>query len=114
MVGPRRSQATDNTDNTDSKTNSKQVAVDPIGVLGVILGPSDRCCPCCPWRLLVPCPPWLYLASGSDRSWNLITLLVVPFPVSMWNGARVLIVVQSPLPFQPALASSMRPSIHFV
>ena len=55
-----------------------------------------------------------YFASGSGRIWKLITLLVVPLPVSMWNGARVLIVVQSPLPFQPPFGSSMRPSIHFV
>src|SRR6476620_5965053 len=55
-----------------------------------------------------------YFASGSGRTWNLITLLVVPLPVSMWNGARVLTVDHRPLPFQPVLASSMRPSIHFV
>src|SRR5436190_20922463 len=55
-----------------------------------------------------------YFASGSGRSWNLITLLVVPFAVSMWNGARVLTVDQMPRPFQPAAGSSMRPSIHFV
>ena len=53
-------------------------------------------------------------ASGSGRSWNCITLLVVPLPVSMWNGARVLIVAQRPRPFQPPFGSSMRPSIHFV
>ena len=33
-----------------------------------------------------------YFASGSGRSWKCITLLVVPRPVSMWNGARVLTV----------------------
>ena len=57
---------------------------------------------------------WPHFASGSGRSWNGITLLVVPLPVSMWNGARVLTVDHSPLPFQPAVGSSMRPSIHFV
>jgi rhodanese-related sulfurtransferase len=31
----------------------------------------------------------VHLASGSGRSWNLTTLLVVPFPPSMWNGVRV-------------------------
>ena len=55
-----------------------------------------------------------HLASGSGRSWNFITLLVVPFPPSMWNGARVLTVAHRPLPFHPALGSSIRPSIHFV
>jgi hypothetical protein len=55
-----------------------------------------------------------YFASGSGRTWNFITLLVVPLPVSMWNGVLVDIVVQMPRPFQPALGSSMRPSIHFV
>jgi hypothetical protein len=57
---------------------------------------------------------WDYFASGSGRIWNFITLLVVPLPVSMWNGVLVEIVVQMPRPFQPALGSSMRPSIHFV
>src|SRR3712207_52994 len=55
-----------------------------------------------------------YLANGSGRSWNRYTLLVVPFPPSMWKGARVLIVAQRPRPFQPAFASSMRPSSHLV
>jgi GAF domain-containing protein len=55
-----------------------------------------------------------YLASGSGLNWNLTTLLVVPFPVSMWNGERVLTVDQSPRPFQPPFGSSMRPSSHFV
>ena len=55
-----------------------------------------------------------YFASGSGLSWNCISLLVVPLPVSMWNGVRVLIVAHSPLPFQPFAGSSMRPSIHFV
>ena len=56
----------------------------------------------------------VYFASGSGRIWNLITLLVVPLPVSMWNGARVLTVDHRPLPFHPAWGSSIRPSIHFV
>ncbi len=30
-----------------------------------------------------------HFASGSGRSWKCSTLLVVPFPVSMWKGARV-------------------------
>ena len=51
-------------------------------------------------------------ASGSGRSWNLTTFGRVPLPPSMWNGARVLVVAHSPLPFHPAAASSMRPSIH--
>jgi hypothetical protein len=32
------------------------------------------------------------LANGSGLNWKCITLLVVPFPVSMWNGVRVLMV----------------------
>ena len=55
-----------------------------------------------------------YFASGSGRIWNFITLLVVPLPVSMWNGVLVDIVVQTPRPFHPAFGSSIRPSIHFV
>ena len=53
-----------------------------------------------------------YFASGSGRTWNLTTLLVVPRPVSMWNGVRVLTVDHSPFPFHPAFGSSMRPSSH--
>ena len=64
--------------------------------------------------LLISCSRSTYFASGSGRSWNCITLLVVPLPVSMWNGARVLMVAHRPLPFQPFAGSSMRPSIHFV
>jgi hypothetical protein len=30
-----------------------------------------------------------YFASGSGRTWNLTSLLVVPLPPSSWNGARV-------------------------
>jgi hypothetical protein len=55
-----------------------------------------------------------YLASGEGRNWKCRTLLGVPLPPSMWNGARVLTVAHRPFPFQPARASSMRPSIHFV
>src|SRR5262245_25485100 len=32
---------------------------------------------------------WIYLDNGSGRTWNLMILLVVPLPPSMWNGARV-------------------------
>src|SRR6266571_6909280 len=62
-------------------------------------------------RALGTFPP--YFATGSGRIWKCITIGGVPFPVSMWNGVRVLVVVQSPRPFQPACASSMRPSSHF-
>ena len=34
----------------------------------------------------------------------------VPFPVSMWNGVRVLVVTHSPRPFHPPFGLSMRPS----
>ena len=53
-------------------------------------------------------------ASGSGRIWNLNTLLVVPGPVSMWKGARLLNVANIPRPFQPPFGSSIRPSIHLV
>ena len=33
--------------------------------------------------------PARYFASGSGRSWKCTTLLGVPLPVSVWNGARV-------------------------
>ena len=56
----------------------------------------------------------VYRARGFGRIWNRTILLVVPLPVSMWNGARVLMVDQMPRPFQPAFTSSIRPSIHFV
>ena len=36
-----------------------------------------------------PPPPAGYFASGSGRSWKCATLLGVPLPVSVWNGARV-------------------------
>ena len=55
-----------------------------------------------------------YFASASGRIWKCTTLLGVPAPVSAWNGARVLQVAQTPRPFQPRSASSMRPSIHLV
>jgi hypothetical protein len=54
-----------------------------------------------------------YCASGSGRIWNFTTLLMVPLPVSLWNGARVAQVVHSPLPFHPAFESSILPSIPF-
>ena len=53
-------------------------------------------------------------ASGSGRIWKCITLLDVPLPVSMWNGARVETVAHRPRPFQPPLGSSIRPSIHLL
>src|SRR6185503_398719 len=52
-------------------------------------------------------PSQFYLSSGLLRTWNLINLLVVPLPPSEWNGARVAIVVQMPLPFHPPFGSSM-------
>src|SRR5687768_8427459 len=43
--------------------------------------------------LLISCSKVVdHFASGSGLTWNCITLLVVPLPPSMWNGARVLIV----------------------
>jgi len=54
-----------------------------------------------------------YRASGSGRSWKWTTLLLVPLPVSLWNGVRVAQVDHRPLPFQPVFGSSMRPSSPF-
>ena len=54
------------------------------------------------------------LCKRIGTSWNFRTLLVVPAPPSTWNGALVLKVAHSPLPFHPASGSSMRPSIHLV
>jgi hypothetical protein len=59
-------------------------------------------------------PPLSHRASGSGRSCSLYTLLVVPLPPSMWNGARVLIVAHRPRPFHPPSGSSIRPSTHLV
>src|SRR5436190_19869089 len=55
-----------------------------------------------------------YLESGSGRSWNFTTLLVVPLPPSRWKGALVLYVAHMAFPFQPAFGSSTRASIHLV
>lgn len=52
-------------------------------------------------------------ANGSGRNWNFTTLLEVPLPVSLWNGARVAHVDHTPFPFHPALGSSILPSIPF-
>ena len=73
--------------------------------------PATRRDPSC---VCAPAGSEPHRASGSGRSWKRMTLLVVPWPPSMWNGVRVLIVVHTPRPFQPASGSSMRPSIHFV
>jgi len=35
----------------------------------------------------------VYFANGSGLTWNFTSLLVVPLPVSVWNGARVANVV---------------------
>src|SRR5206468_7980453 len=65
---------------------------------------------------LVDCSQRLfdYRAKGLGRSWKWSTLLVVPLPVSMWNGARVLTVAKRLRPFQPPFGLSIRPSIHLV
>ena len=52
-----------------------------------------------------------HFASGSGLTWNFSSLLGTPLPPSMWNGARVEMLVKMPLPFQPPLGLSMRPSI---
>ena len=50
-------------------------------------------------------------ASGSGRIWNLTTLDKVPLPPSRCWGVRFPVVDHRPLPFQPALGSSMRASM---
>jgi hypothetical protein len=49
-------------------------------------------------------------ASGSGRSWKCTAMGFLPLPPSMSHGARSPLVVHRPRPFQPALASSIRPS----
>src|SRR6266545_6658948 len=52
-----------------------------------------------------------YFASGSGRIWNFTSFGRSPLPTpSSWNGVRLPVVAQTPRPFQPAFASSMRPS----
>src|SRR5215831_651476 len=53
-------------------------------------------------------------ASGSGRICSLKTFGLASVPPSLWNTVRVPEVVHSPLPFQPALGSSMRPSTFLV
>src|SRR5439155_18607364 len=43
-----------------------------------------------------------HFANGCVLAWNLTSLLVVPLPPSMWNGARVAYVVKTAFPFHPA------------
>ena len=54
--------------------------------------------------------PAHYLASGSGRSWKCAASGLVPLPPSISHGVRSPLAAQMPLPFQPALGSSMRPS----
>src|ERR1043166_7902439 len=49
-------------------------------------------------------------ASGSGRSWKCTANGCMPLPPSFNQGARSPLVVQSPRPFHPAFASSIRPS----
>src|SRR5262249_15773955 len=74
---------------------------------------SRRCCQADTRERNKKCEWAHHFANGSGRIWKWRTLLVVPLPVSMWNGARVPTVAHNPLPFQPAFGSSIRPSIHF-
>ena len=51
-----------------------------------------------------------YFASGSGRSWMCTARGLAPLPPSISHGVRSPLALHSPLPFQPAAASSMRPS----
>src|SRR5437867_11082033 len=50
-----------------------------------------------------------HFASGSVLTWKWTALLCVPLPPSSCHGVRLAQPVHSPLPFQPAFASSIRP-----
>src|SRR5215510_12705272 len=52
----------------------------------------------------------LYFASGSGRNWICTARGFEPLPPSISHGTRSPLVLHSPRPFQPAFASSMRPS----
>src|SRR5262249_3459659 len=54
--------------------------------------------------------PTAQCASGSGRSWKCTPRGMLPLPPSMSHGVRSPLVVHNPLPFHPALGSSMRPS----
>ena len=54
-----------------------------------------------------------YLASGSGRTWKCTTSGFVPLPPSLSHGVRSPLGTHRPRPFQPAFASSMRPSKPF-
>src|SRR5262249_569366 len=49
-------------------------------------------------------------ASGSGRNWMCTARGIEPLPFSISHGARSPLVLHRPRPFQPAFASSMRPS----
>ena len=51
-----------------------------------------------------------HFASGSGRSWKCTAIGFMPLPPSISHGVRSPLLVHNPRPFQPALASSMRPS----
>ncbi len=58
-------------------------------------------------------PPTVHFASGSGRIWKWIAMLDFPLPPSLCQGLRFDQPVHSPLPFQPAFGSSIRPLIDF-
>src|SRR5687767_2187628 len=63
-------------------------------------------------NLSLPGETFRHFAKESGRSWNFTTLGLVSLPPSVWNGVRVPVVDQRPLPFQPAFGLSTRPSSH--
>ena len=61
-------------------------------------------------HLLLTAGAFAQCASGSGRSWKCTARGRLPFPPSISHGVRSPLVVHNPRPFQPALASSIRPS----
>jgi hypothetical protein len=55
-----------------------------------------------------------HCASGSGRTWKCTTRGLLPLPPSLSHGVRSPLVTHRPRPFQPARASSIRPSMPFM
>src|SRR6266446_7071366 len=53
---------------------------------------------------------YFHRASGSGRNWKCTAMGLLPLPPSLSHGVLSPLVVHKPRPFQPAFASSMRPS----
>lgn len=64
-------------------------------------------------RLLIPSRRGNHLARGLGLIWNCTTRGLEPLPPSLCHGVRSPLATQIPRPFQPARASSIRPSRPF-